>query len=444
MRRPFARAAEMARVRPSPHRLARSGGSLAGALLLAAAVAAPLFAQWPPWLVGKEAKPPVFPEIAVDAAWLREHLSEVVVLDARSGGRPGGHIPGAIAFDPAGVDAGFALGGSDGSRLPAGGEIVCYGSREDPVPPARLFWLLELAGRDGVLFLNGGYESWVEGGGEVARSERARLVVEHASPVDSTRVATLAYMREHHGTGGFEVIDLRDTTSWEGSDRPRPNNLRPGHIPHALPFDPRTVIAEDGLILTGPEIRAVFGEVGPRPSTRIDLESEMLLYDDGASGEGALAYLLLRMAGIEKVRWFPGGYPEWAADPALPVVRIVGAREVEDRLKRRERGRGAPESDLVLIDVRNRRDFEINHVPGAVCLPSHLFRDSLDVFLEEVRPGIDRTATPLATYCYGEDCIRSRQCATWAARAGFRELLWFHGGIREWKEERLPVEGKFE
>ncbi|MBM3319888.1 MAG: hypothetical protein FJY73_04355 [Candidatus Eisenbacteria bacterium] len=424
------------------HRARRAGRIAAGVLLAAFAAASPLAAQWPPWLAKKETKPPVFPEIAVDAAWLRDHLEEVAVFDARASGFEEGHIPGALSV-PTGTAA-AALAAAGPLRLPraGGGKIVCSGTREDPAAPARLFWLLELAGRDGVLFLDGGYESWVEAGGSVSRGAVVPEL-ERVSELDSTRLATLDYLRERYGTDGFEVIDLRDTVSWEGKDRSHAKDLRPGHIPHALPFDPRTVIRKDGTFLPGPEIRSVFAEVGPRPATRIDLESEILLADDGMSGRGALAYLLLRMAGIEKVRWFPGGYAEWAADDALPVVRIVDAKEIRERLKRRDRARGEPRDDLLLLDVRNDRDYEINHIPGADCLASHLFADSLDAYLERARPGLDRAATPLATYCYGEDCIRSRQCATWAARAGFRELLWFRGGIREWKERGFSVEGKF-
>jgi thiosulfate/3-mercaptopyruvate sulfurtransferase len=394
--------------------------------------------------VKKETKPPVYPEIAVDAAWLRDRLDEFAVLDARASGFDEGHIPGALSVPPETIAAALAAGGS--LRLPPADEgkrIVCCGAREDPAAPARLFWLLDLGGREGVLFLDGGYESWVEAGGSVSRKAGSVPDLERISTLDSTRLATLAYVRERYGTDGFEVIDLRDTVSWEGKDRSRTKDLRPGHIPHALPFDPRTVIRRDGRFLPGPEIRSVFAEVGPRPATRIDLESEIILADDGTSGRGALAYLLLRMAGIEKVRWFPGGYAEWAADPSLPVVRIVEAKEVRERLKKRDRARKEDRDDLLLLDVRNGRDYEINHIPGADCLASHLFADSLDAYLEKARPDLDRAATPLATYCYGEDCIRSRQCATWAARAGFRELLWFRGGIREWKERGFPVEGKF-
>ena len=48
---------------------------------------------------------------------------------------------------------------------------------------------------------------------------------------------------------------------------------------------------------------------------------------------------------------------------------------------------------------------------------------------------MNRSQTPLVLYCYGRDCIRSRECATIAARHGFLNLLWYREGMDGWERE---------
>ena len=67
-----------------------------------------------------------------------------------------------------------------------------------------------------------------------------------------------------------------------------------------------------------------------------------------------------------------------------------------------------------------------------VGLPSHLFADDFEPLLQERWPDLDRAGTAILFYCYGPTCIRSRHCASVAARHGFRNLLWFRDGIEGW------------
>ena len=133
---------------------------------------------------------------------------------------------------------------------------------------------------------------------------------------------------------------------------------------------------------------------------------------------------------------------DFDADTTRPVVRIVTAEEVRDRLRADSFRFAAdkPPQQFVLLDVRGPLDYGApGHVPGAVNLGSHVFADSLEAILAKHWPGIDRTKVPMVIYCYGPDCIRSRICSTLAARGGFLRLEWFRGGIEEWRRlgERL-------
>jgi rhodanese-related sulfurtransferase len=148
-----------------------------------------------------------------------------------------------------------------------------------------------------------------------------------------------------------------------------------------------------------------------------------------------VGYFLLRRAGIADVSYYPGGWAEWSADPALPVVRVVGAEELLDRLGRARRWLGidAPPEGLALFDVRHAGDYTGGHIPGAVHLTSRSFADSLDARIDRYWPDLDRTTAPIVTYCYGSNCIRSRNCSTEAARQGFVNVERFYGGVEEWR-----------
>ena len=148
-----------------------------------------------------------------------------------------------------------------------------------------------------------------------------------------------------------------------------------------------------------------------------------------------MGYFLLRRAGVERVRYFPEGWSAWAGDPNLPIVRIIGAEELEARIARARRWfrPDAPPSGFALFDVRHWGNHASGHLPGAVSLNSRFFADSLDVYVERSWPGLDKATAPIVTYCYGPNCIRSRNCSTEAARQGFIRVERFYGGIEDWR-----------
>jgi rhodanese-related sulfurtransferase len=177
----------------------------------------------------------------------------------------------------------------------------------------------------------------------------------------------------------------------------------------------------------------------------VDLLDEFIVYGWGDAvdsspahddwGRGPLAYYLLRRAGIGRLRLYPGGWADWAGDPYLPIVRIVVAEELMQRLResRRWLRPNDPPESFAFFDVRHPADHGHGHIRGSVSLRSDYFADSLDVKLEDHWPGIDRTTAPVVTYCYGERCIRSRATSTAAARAGFIHVERFYGGLDEWR-----------
>jgi thiosulfate/3-mercaptopyruvate sulfurtransferase len=380
--------------------------------------------------------PIVYPEILVTPGWLEERLDadSVTVLDARSSAaQDGGRIPGARRFAFAGeflVPDAFGEGsfGEELGRLGLAGDetVVCVGDSGSALEVGRLFWMLEVAGHRGVRVLNGGFEAWMRAGFPVETGTPAGIPRRRFRPdPDTSRVADYAYVRTRFGRPGTALLDWRIPREWEA-----------GHIPHSLPFPLESLVDELGRLLSGEAMRAVFKLWGPRPREYVSLSDELIVCGSVSPPRVSVhPYLAARIAGIERVRFYPRGTSDWESHADAPLVRIVEADAVRAMLRAAWDGDppDRPPPGLMLFDLRGAREFAAGHLPGAVSLPAHRFGPDLEPTAAEVWPGADRGKTPVVLYCYGPACTRSRNCGTLAARAGYRRILWFREGTQGWK-----------
>jgi len=401
--------------------------------------------QW--WWEKAEPGPePVYPDVTMSPdALLGAPGAEVRILDARpTDAYAAGHVPGAVSAPAAGLPALEHAAAYLGSLGLTGDErVVCVGAGTDLADASLLFWFLEASGSQNAAVLIGGVAAWVAVGGRLDVAPAEPRPAEWTSAPNPDRTATRDHVAAVYGETGHELVDVRGWDVWEG--RPQEPGVAPaartGHIPHALPYDFGEFLSSDGTLRPAGDTRATFSRLGPRPSNPVSLEDEFVVYGDGPE-DAAPGYFLLRRAGIARVRLYAGGFREWSSVPGLPLTRIVHAEEVLARLNREPRllVPDTPPRGFVLLDVRHDRDYEVlGHIPGAVNLPSHVFADSLDVTLARTWPGVDRTTVPIVCYCYGASCIRSRNCSTMAARAGFVNTERFYGGIEEWNGIGAPV-----
>jgi thiosulfate/3-mercaptopyruvate sulfurtransferase len=436
-------------------------GLLLGAPPLAAQTS-PL--QWPVPPPGPR-REVVFPRLLIGAAELARAMSAAgagptaggspaattpaVPIDARgSGPFTAGHLPGAVpagsalvdpatgAGSPAPLRARLAALGISGSET-----VVIYGDA-DREAVAHLYRLLRWAGCAEVRILDGGLAAWraagegVETGGG-RRSPVAGFRAARPGSGDGTVVGA-AWVAEHFGLAGVELLDVRDARGWERWETPP--TFAAGHIPASLPFDPRALLPADGGWPAPAELRRRLGTLGPRAGDPVRLDSTFVLCGEGPRDPRPdLGLLLLTLAGLE-ARVFPGGWQEWTAIPR-PVVRVLPAAEVAALLRRESPGLTAdrPPRGLILIDLREPPDFVIGHLPGALNLPILRFSAGFTPLVAAGWPQADRTTFPLLLYCYGADCVRSREAGVEAARRGFRNVLWFRGGVEEWRDAGLPL-----
>ena len=87
----------------------------------------------------------------------------------------------------------------------------------------------------------------------------------------------------------------------------------------------------------------------------------------------------------------------------------------------------------LIVDARDREEFEMGHIAGALSLP---YGEATPDRVEGVDPG----GRPIITYC-DPDCEVSMELAwEFVVQAGHRKVLVFVGGFPEWKAAGYPVE----
>jgi rhodanese-related sulfurtransferase len=121
-------------------------------------------------------------------------------------------------------------------------------------------------------------------------------------------------------------------------------------------------------------------------------------------------------------------------EDAKQRVRETNVDEVKARLDRRLTGAGLAGSDkdkFVLVDVREDREFDADHLPGAV----HLGRGIIERDIEGKYPDLH---TELILYCGGG--FRSALAADNLQKMGYTNVISMDGGIRDWREKGYPLE----
>jgi len=114
-------------------------------------------------------------------------------------------------------------------------------------------------------------------------------------------------------------------------------------------------------------------------------------------------------------------------EDAKQRVRETTVDEVKDRLDRRLAGK----DKFVLVDVREDREFEVDHLPGAV----HIGKGIIERDIEARCPDLE---TPLVLYCGGG--FRSALAADNLQKMGYSNVVSMDGGIRDWREKAYPLE----
>jgi rhodanese-related sulfurtransferase len=88
--------------------------------------------------------------------------------------------------------------------------------------------------------------------------------------------------------------------------------------------------------------------------------------------------------------------------------------------------------NFMLIDARGHAAYEKEHIPNAVSIPS----DHLGVHLMKH----ETRESTIVTYCSSFDCEASTIAAKKLESYGFKNVLEFKGGLKDWKEAGYATE----
>jgi rhodanese-related sulfurtransferase/ABC-type phosphate/phosphonate transport system substrate-binding protein len=120
---------------------------------------------------------------------------------------------------------------------------------------------------------------------------------------------------------------------------------------------------------------------------------------------------------------------------ALAGATVVGADEVARLLA----------SGATPVDTRTAKEYENEHIPGAVHAPymerslkDRDFDAALDDYSAITKLPRDK---PLIFFCNGPECWKSYKASKIAVEKGFKQVYWYRKGMPEWREKSKPAAG---
>ena len=105
-------------------------------------------------------------------------------------------------------------------------------------------------------------------------------------------------------------------------------------------------------------------------------------------------------------------------------IRGISRDELKEKLDR-----GDP---VKLIMALNRWAYDSKHIPGS------LHFDTPEELYAAVKPEDD-----VIVYCSNVDCLSSVALYRDLVARGYRNVRRYHGGLLDWEDAGLPLEGKF-
>ncbi|MBE0477335.1 MAG: rhodanese-like domain-containing protein [Coriobacteriia bacterium] len=127
------------------------------------------------------------------------------------------------------------------------------------------------------------------------------------------------------------------------------------------------------------------------------------------------------------------------APPAKPAAVATSTVEPEDELDLAaveavdgKRLRKLAAAGAVIVDVREKDDFELERLPEAVNVPMSEFTEKAGKWAEDE-----------AIVVYGSKDAKAKTAASWLVRNGYEKVYRLKGGIEDWDGEREGVLAKY-
>jgi len=241
--------------------------------------------------------------------------------------------------------------------------------------------------------------------------------------------------------GDVHVVDVRDAWEYEGI----------GHLPGAvsIPFDTfRASEGEEGMLPGEEAFADLLSEAGIAP------DGDIVAYDDTHGVFAARFLVTAELYGHDpdRLHLLDGDFSAWQRDhpttgdvPDVTATDYTVERPADSPLVGREAVAAAIDTDAVIVDTRERWEYEEGHIPGAVQLD---WRELVD---DETR-GIKSRAevesileskgiTPemrIVLYC--NTARRISHTYVVLRDLGYEDLAFYEGSLTEWEAAGEPIE----
>ena len=100
---------------------------------------------------------------------------------------------------------------------------------------------------------------------------------------------------------------------------------------------------------------------------------------------------------------------------------------------------------VTIVDTRSQKEYDSEHVRGAV-LASYVEKSLKEVDFDVAKDDFSALKNlpkdkPVIFFCNGPECWKSYKASRAAVAAGYAKIYWFRGGMPEWRDKHLPVDG---
>lgn len=203
-------------------------------------------------------------------------------------------------------------------------QVVAYDS-SNGLLACHLWWMLRWLGHERVAVLDGGWQAWVQSGGEVETGVRKPALTE-AQAVQSLRMAEQAGMpvvQAEQVLANLDaqtllLVDARAPERYRGEVEPM--DPVAGHIPGALNRSHLQNLQPNGRFKPVEQLKQEYADLlgSQTPAAVVHL-----------CGSGITAchnLFAMEIAGLSGSSLYPGSWSEWVSDPHRPVQRSPASR----------------------------------------------------------------------------------------------------------------------
>ena len=264
--------------------------------------------------------------VLVSTEWLASRLTDstltIIQVERSAEAWAAGHIPGAQALA---LSAIVTSHGRLSDELPTevvldsvletvgisnGRRVIIYG---DPLAASRLFFTLDYLGLGKrAAILDGGLAKWRAEGRPVTTDSTPPALGGIQPEVQPVVLVDAAWLREHLGDSMTVLLDARPVAEYRG-EAVAEGIERPGHITGAVSFFWRESLARQNppTLLDRQALQRILDEAG------LTAGKQLVVYCH-TGVRASWLYFVARYLGYAP-RLYDASYPEWSADPSLPI-----------------------------------------------------------------------------------------------------------------------------